>query len=409
MPDDRQLILSTIKQNPLFSVDKLNEFLPQFSRHFIQKFLEENQLSTVAKRLAFANELPPEPLAQPSEVEVSTPVPKLTPEPGPTVKVETPVQVSSSSLSTETPSESSPEIKQGRLKRLAFRMPNLNLSGFKFNFAPRFSRRLVPAYGLAVVLLVGLGWGVNFFKPETPEIKLDKPDVDFVQEGDNLFVAGRVEPNDSKVTVNSREVSLNGDGTFTAVVTIPMGESILKVEATRWAKSSQLLRLVKREPTEEESLALKEEETKKKLAAANKAAEVDRKVADLMAAKEATVLGAQQSFLKIINNQVREEEGFYSVVGEVVNYSDEPVRWVMITARFLDQNESLVDTKYGFATDFEEVIPPGESSEFITQPTQKRFEQYQLEISWDDNSQFMTEATVSAETETAVEATVSAE
>ena len=37
MTDNRQLILATIKQNPLYSVDKLHQVLPQFSRHFVQK------------------------------------------------------------------------------------------------------------------------------------------------------------------------------------------------------------------------------------------------------------------------------------------------------------------------------------------------------------------------------------
>ena len=58
----------------------------------------------------------------------------------------------------------------------------------------------------------------------------------------------------------------------------------------------------------------------------------------------------------------------------------------MITARFLDQAGKVVDTKYGFATDYDEVLRPKEEAEFETQVTLKEFDHYTLELSWEEES-----------------------
>ena len=109
--------------------------------------------------------------------------------------------------------------------------------------------------------------------------------------------------------------------------------------------------------------------------------ELERKVNDLLAAKNAN--GVEENSVRIFNNQVQDELGFYSVTGEVMNQSGQNVSWVMITATFYDANGQTVDTKYGFATDFNQVIEPGELADFTTQTTKKDFDHYSLDLSWE--------------------------
>lgn len=339
------LVLSLVRRYPLYSLNKLAEELPGISRHSIQRILERNDLSTVEKRLAFSAE-----------------------------------QKSGLSVAIE-------KLKRGlsffEYKRL--NLAELTKLSKRFQLEPRLNWRLVRNFAILAALVFVLWQGTSFVLAKPPEIRLERPEMGFVNEGERLFVIGKVIPARSRVTANGNEVSLNGDGSFTAVVNIPMGESILEVGAVRKRKVAKVLRLVKRVPTQEELQAQKEEEAVKKQKAADRAAELERTVNDLMAAKQAVMKpgSAPEALLKVLNNKVKKEAGFASVVGEVVNLGSQPVSWVMITARFFDQTGKGVDTKYGFATDFDEVLKPREKAEFETQVTLKEFDHYSLELSWE--------------------------
>jgi hypothetical protein len=78
----------------------------------------------------------------------------------------------------------------------------------------------------------------------------------------------------------------------------------------------------------------------------------------------------------------------------------------MITAKFLDQADKIVDTKFGFATDFDETLEPDQRADFQTQPTQREFDYYNLEISWEE-VKVAGESTESASLEKDKEATES--
>jgi len=336
------LILSMVKKYPLYSLNKLSGELPGISRHSIQRILEKNNLSTIEKRLNFVN--------------------------SPKDRGERPV-LFFEKLRTFTP--------------FLFRQERFNLDNLKglikkLGEGPHLSWKLakIPTILMATFFIF---WVTrNFFLTKPPEIILDQPSVGAVKEGERLFVSGKVFPKESKVTVNGNEVALNGDGSFTAVVNIPSGESILKIEASKRRKKSQILRLVSRAPTEKEIRAKGEEETRNKREAADKVAALERTVNDLLAAKNANT-----SILRILDNHVKEEAGFFTVVGEVLNMGKEDVSWVMVTAKFSNQGGSLVETKYGFATDFGQVIKPGEKANFETQATTKEFDHYSLELSWE--------------------------
>ncbi|MFC1727419.1 FxLYD domain-containing protein [Patescibacteria group bacterium] len=343
-PEKKQVVLDMVRKYPLYSVDKLAEGLPEISRHSIQRILEKTNLSTAEKRLQFSTVKRDQSSFQPSKI-----------------------------------------VQKNRFsKLLGLRLVLIKGVVSLFKKRPSFNHKFAFVFSgsLAIGLIV---WGVSAFGfSDSPKISLEKPGLEYSQEGKKLFVIGQVLPTSSKVFVNSQAVSLNGDGTFTSVIEVPLGESLVEVKAKYRGKESQLLRLVEREPSEEELKAQENEESQKRLAAANEAAETERKVNDLLAARR-TVAGEDQeeSFLRISNNQAKENEGFWSIEGEVVNLGEESVNWVMVTVSFLDKSGSVIDTKYGFATDFEESLKPGERTDFETQPTQKEFDHYRLELSWE--------------------------
>lgn len=334
--------MSMVKEYPLYSVNKLTEELPDISRHSIQRILEKHDLSTVEKRLDFAAE---------KEVGFLLLVERF--------KVTT----------------------LGFLRQKQFSFERLKKLLGKFQEKPRSRWRLAGILAIFFGLVLIFWQGASFILAKPPDISLDQPEIGFVNEGERLFISGKVIPASSQVTVNGNEVSLNGDGSFTAVINIPLGESSLEIEAVNKKKEGKVLRLVKRVPTQEEIQAREEEEAKKKLEAADKAAELDRTVNDLLAAKNAS---GSKGFLRVLNNHVKEEAGFQSVVGEVFNFGQKEVSWVMIAVKFLNQSGGVVDTKYGFATGFEEILKPGEGNEFETQPTKKEFDHYSLELSWEE-------------------------
>lgn len=342
------LVLSMVRKYPLYSLNKLAQELPGISRHSIQRILEKNDLSRVEKRLAFSEEKKGRvvSLLERLKIELSFFPQKL------------------------------PNLEE--LKKLFERFQEEPWARWQL------LRNLVVLTGLVFIFW----FGVNFVFAKTPDISLEQPPLDFVNQGEKLFIIGKVVPANSQVTINGNEVSLDGDGSFTAVVDIPMGESVLEIEAIYRRKIARLLRLVKRTPTQEEIQAQEEEEAKKKQEVLDKAAELDRTVKDLMAAKSVVMSpeGEKKGFLRVLNNQIKEEAGLATVVGEVVNLGEEAVSWVMVTANFFDQAGNKVDQKIGFATDFGEVVKPGEIAEFETQVTQKEFDYYSLELSWEEGA-----------------------
>lgn len=335
------LVLSMVKKYPLYSLEKLSKELPGISRHSIQRILEKHNLSKVEDRLAFADEKKEKLLL------------------------------------------SLPKISVGLGQKINFQGLK-NLFGKKEDFSIK-RIRLLPGFFLLFLILF---LSAKYFFAQSPKITLEQPEENFANKSQKLFVKGKVTPGSSVITINNQPVSLNGDGSFTAVVEVPVGESVLKVEAVNkfnHQKRAQVLRLVSRVLTDGEVKEEEENTLKKKRAAADRAAELERTVNDLLAAKNAAKSNqGGKGNLKIMNNRIKEDFGFYSVVGEVTNIGSADVSWVMITANFSDKEGKTIDTKNGFATSSSQVIKPGETIEFEIQPTTKAFENYSLNLSWEE-------------------------
>ncbi|MDO8551075.1 MAG: FxLYD domain-containing protein [bacterium] len=326
------IVLDLVKKYPLHSLNKLASMIPDVSRHSIQLILEKHDLSTVEKRLAFC----------------------------------TPIGI-----------ERDRQINF--LKHFPFGV-YLSKLRKKITHVPTAKIPFGRLGGVALFLLISF-WVAGYVFATPPTIDLGQPRMDFVNSGERLYVSGRVMPVGSKVKVNSTDVLLNGDGTFTAVVKIPLGESSLEVTSSYKNRESKLVRLVRRIETEVEAKQRIQEEADKRQESLDKLAALDRNVNDLLAAQNATS-GDDQALVRILSNQLKEEAGLYRVTGQVVNDSDEEVGWVMITATYYDKAGGFLDTKYGFATDFGQTIKPQATANFETQATSKPVDHYSLSLSW---------------------------
>lgn len=233
---------------------------------------------------------------------------------------------------------------------------------------------------LVTILLLGGKIFSSFWFGPKPILTLASPVENAEAFGENLYIKGSVIPVSSEVKVNNASVSLNGDGSFTALVKISPGENIIKVTAKRYQQEAEVLRLVTRKLTNEEQK--KEEEAKAKKGEETKvlAMSVDQEIANI----EAIYKTAAEKRVRIITNSIKMEGEYKRIEGEVLNDIDKPVSWVKITATFFNAANQVVDTKVGFAVSQEETLPQGGIAPFKTQSTQTPFEHYKLDVSWEE-------------------------
>lgn len=200
--------------------------------------------------------------------------------------------------------------------------------------------------------------------------------------GEKIFVKGRVTPYGSSVKVNKEGVAGNGDGSFTAVVTVPEGKNILAIEAAYRGKKAKVLYLITRALSEDEKQARLEQEKKKELAAAQQVLGEDKKIDDLLSAYNA---GGGISGVHVLTHELKKAGSFQWVAGEVINGTLEDAYWVKVDATFYDINNTAVDTQTGFATAEDQVLKPGEVDKFKTKSTVKEFVYYKLNVDWKTN------------------------
>jgi len=266
-------------------------------------------------------------------------------------------------------------------------MEKMQLKSFKdllFQFLGqlkfRLWRRRVVVFVLGVSLfLLGGKFLYGYFNEPLPTITIHAPQENQEILSDDLYLRGGVSPLGSKVLVNGQSVSLNGDGTFTAILKIKEGQNTLLVTAEKRGKKAELLRLVRRELSPEEERARQEAEAKEAAETRAKIASQNQEIAQVQGAY------AQREVQKVrvIEHELKDEYGLKRVVGKVVNDTDGPAYWVKVTATFLDPQGRAVDTKIAFAASFEKFLKPQEAAPFETQSIENDFDHYQLEVTWE--------------------------
>lgn len=249
-----------------------------------------------------------------------------------------------------------------------------------FHF-PRFkshlsNRKTIALFFLAIAILGAGKYFDDYLNSPLPSITLFTPKENEEILNDDLYIRGLVSPLGSKVLVNDQKVSLNGDGTFTAILKIGEGKTTLHLTAERRGKKAEVLRLIKRVLSVDEQRLKQEAQAKEQADARARVAGHDQEIAQV----EAAYTQREAKKVRVVEHALKEEYGLKRVVGNVANDTDRPAYWVKVTATFLDQQGKTVDTKLAFVTSFEKFIKPGEMAAFETQTTQTQFDHYQLEV-----------------------------
>lgn len=238
-----------------------------------------------------------------------------------------------------------------------------------------------PLFALLGALLLVLGgkFIYDYISEPSPKITLSTPKENEVVLNDDLYLRGTVTPLGSKVLVNGQDVSLNGDGTFTAILKVQEGENILRVTAEKKGKKAELLRLVNRNLSEEEVRLKQEKEDKEKAEVQSKITSQNQEIAQVQAA----YTQRDVKKVRVIGHTIKEDFGVKRVVGEVVNDTDQPAYWVKVTATLFDKDGRTLETKIAFVTSFDKFLKPAEAAPFETQSIDKTFDRYQLEVTWE--------------------------
>lgn len=215
--------------------------------------------------------------------------------------------------------------------------------------------------GLVLVFLV-----LNLFRlilfAQTPIIYLEEPASGAIVRNETLYVKGKVTPARAYVGVNDKKPAMNGDGGFTAIIDVPRGESVIKVTATYWFKKSEVLVLVNRKSSTEETLIKGEESSK----------------------FDSFLEAERQSHLRITTSQLVVDGRNTKVVGELTNYSENDIADIEVTATFFNAHGAVVDQKSTFAYGFDDFLRPGEKAMFETDRTGSDFVVYELSLAWDE-------------------------
>lgn len=232
-----------------------------------------------------------------------------------------------------------------------------------------------------VSLMISLAgyFTVGYFISPPPTIILQTPADGQKVVGDKLYVKGTVSPAVSSVRVNGQLVAKNGDGSFTGIVSIVEGRSVLLVEADYRGRKSSVSQLVDRDFTPEELAALEEKKKLSEIKAREEVLGVDQQVDELLSVYDSLV--APRS-VKILSHDLKQVSGLKKVTGEIINGVPEDVYWVKIVATFYDKNNTQIDSKVGFAAIYDKPLAPNEVAKFETQSTGKEFDYYKLTVDW---------------------------
>lgn len=255
----------------------------------------------------------------------------------------------------------------------------LRRARYKLRVSRRTTIYIISAFLISTAVFLSYG----YLESPGPTITITTPEDGASIEGGKLFVKGSVVPAGANVFVNGKEVAKNGDGTFTAVITIPTGKTILMVNANYRGKNSSLQRLVERALTESEQAKKKAERELAQIKAKQEVINTDQRIEEILGAYSATV---EPKSVKVLSHELKTQAGLKRVVGEVMNGVPEEVFWVRITASFYDKDDNVVDTKVGFSAQFDKSIGPFDIAKFETASTGKEFAYYKLSVDWRTSS-----------------------
>ena len=334
--DDEARVLETVRKYPSHSVDKLVELLPGIKRNKIQIILEKNNLSRLGQRLEFSNYEG----VNPRSLEALT------------GKIGDPLK----------------KVNTKAIKNSSY----LLLGSLKAKLSLK-----TAIVGTTIVFLLLI---LNLFKSlliaDTPIVYLNEPRNKEVIRGDSVFISGSVEPANAAVTINGKKAALNGNGEFTAVTHLDIGENIIEVIANNKFKKANLLTVVTRELSAEENRTQAKQEEQ-----IEEVAEIEQEISDILAVQDTNSSG---SSVEITENTLIETGEYTLAAGEVTNFGGVNATSIQVIATFFGENGEVLDVAEATAVDSGNILRPGENAPFETVPTTVEYNNYELTVDWEE-------------------------
>jgi hypothetical protein len=190
-----------------------------------------------------------------------------------------------------------------------------------------------------------------------------------------LYVRGKVWPADSDVTVNNTAVARNGNGEFTAMIDIPVGQSILKFSSTLNGKVSSLIMPIERKRSPEEEMAYEQQQARDQALS-------DQKVAGLKdeVVNKVNKLQDVQSMIKITSQQVATIGAQRKITGTLLNSGTNPAYGVTAIITLYDTSHAVVDIQQVKVVTGSSPMTAGQSLPFATLLSSKIFTTFDVTV-----------------------------
>lgn len=210
----------------------------------------------------------------------------------------------------------------------------------------------------------------------SPTITITTPTEKSLITDQQVFVRGKVTPNSSKVTINNNaHIAKNGNGEFTAMIDIPIGKSILRVNSSFHGKESSLIFPIERKRTPEEQMAYQQKLARDKALEDQKVMGLKNQVVD----KISRLQDVQKSII-VADQQVATIGAQRKIMGTIQNSGGSNAYAVKVIVTFFDINRSIVDLQEMKIVEGSTPMSPGQTVPFTTVPNTRAFTSYDVTV-----------------------------
>jgi len=233
-----------------------------------------------------------------------------------------------------------------------------------------------------LTLIFALKIASTYLNSPRPTIEVLSPAQGAEVSDSETLLIGKVTPADSKVVVDGKEVSQNGNGTFSRSVELKEGKNTISIDAQYFGKKSSLLYRAVRILSQEEKAKIQKDKDlaeQKIKDAAEKLAKAESLSQVLSAAQE-----KPQYDQSIILSQKIITKGKEKIVSGIIkNTTEKTIGWVKISSSFQDDAGATVDKKDGYATSADQYLAPGAEMPYALPSTHTDFTTFDLKVTYD--------------------------
>ena len=265
-------------------------------------------------------------------------------------------------------------------KRKSFSRKIGNVLAFPHRYLQqRFPGIRTKHYVFALGGLLILGGYLYSVTPK-PAISLELPKENTISTEKKLYVRGKVKPAGTTVSVNGAKADTDGNGTFTVFVSLPVGQSVLTIDANYFGKHATYVEPITRQLSAEEQMQLAQKKAQQEQEARAKVLSANKKIDSLVDADKSDFV----HIVRVISQDEKKSGTYSNITGEVINSTANPAYWVKVTANFYNASDQIVDKAVGYAVSKAQSLAPGKTAPFTTQSTTTPHLYYKLTVDWQD-------------------------